>query len=228
MQNLHFDFKKEFEENYISKLREIGPDFYYQQRQEFNDKWKELEKSPEYKLGFKSCTKEFQDLCMKFIFLTQSSFSHQLRYNNQGGLNMAYSKFDYLLNETVKTGFFNKITELANFIRQKDIQFFSQDWNEFIDIISCIKQDMFIYCDPPYVGTIQDYIERGFNEDDLRKLVNMLEEIGVNFAISGCCTEEDKEKTLDFFAGHKVVFKDHKYNMNSKGQRKVNEYIAMN
>ena len=221
------NFEKEFEVNYISKLRELGPDFYYQQRQEFNEKWKELEKLEAFKLGIEFCANELRDLCMKLMFATQSSFSHQLRYNTNGGLNMAYSKFNYLLDETVKTGFFKRVNEFASFIKGNSVEFSSKDWDEFLDMISCVKQDMFVYCDPPYVDTAQDYVSKGFDWSSLRRMVNKLEDLGFDFAISGSCLEEDKEKVQDFFSDHSVVFKEHKYTMNSKGQKKVSEYLVI-
>jgi site-specific DNA-adenine methylase len=53
------------------------------------------------------------------------------------------------------------------------------------------RQDLFIYADPPYVGTGGGYIE-SFNDKRLEDLVQRLIEVGCNFAIS----EFDSEHVL--------------------------------
>ena len=42
----------------------------------------------------------------------------------------------------------------------------------------------FIYCDPPYLNTVDKYEMDDFNEDDSKELFNILEETGCKFAMS--------------------------------------------
>ncbi len=45
------------------------------------------------------------------------------------------------------------------------------------------KQNSFIYCDPPYLGTTDNY-SNSFTEDDSIRLFNCLQNAGCKFAIS--------------------------------------------
>lgn len=228
---------KIIEEKLIPKLKEGHGEFYYQIRKELNERWEEINKkgsyeqiiSDEYFPG-----QEAYDLSAKFLFLTQSSFSHQLRYNNQGGLNMAYSKFEYLLNDATVKGLYEKAEELRDLMTDSIFDFTALDWRVFLDQVEKEKKekdledsDCFIYADPPYVGTNQDYIERGFNGQDQIDLLKRLEELEYDFAISGSCNIEDDEKIIELYKDHRVVFKEYNYNLNSNGQRKVNEFLIL-
>lgn len=224
------------EEKLLPKFREKKGDFYYEIRNELNECWAKINDE----IFEKMISDEFfpshdaYNLSSKFLFLTQSSFSHQLRYNNQGGLNMAYSKFDYLLNEATIKGLYEKAEELRKVMSDCTFSFTCMDWRKFLDKVKQEKKkynmeddDCFIYADPPYVGTNQDYIERGFNETDQADLLKKLEELGYDFAISGSCNVEDDEKIIELYKDHQVVFKEYNYNLNSKGQRKVNEFLIL-
>lgn len=228
---------KIIEDKLIPNLKERHGEYYYELRKEVNEQWEKINKEGRFEkiLGDEFFPQQdVYELCAKFLFLTQSSFSHQLRYNNQGGLNMAYSKFEYLLNESTIKGLYDKAKELRDLLSDSTFQFTCMDWRVFLSTLKEEKkkqkledEDCFIYADPPYVGTNQDYIERGFNDQDQVDLLKNLEELGYNFAISGSCGEEDREKIIELYKDHQVVFKDYKYNLNSKGQRKVNEFLVL-
>ena len=235
-----FNFKEAFETYYVDKLRERGSEFYYQVRDEFNKKWREIGSN----INFYHLVDTEQDyppawlvkFLMDFFFLCQSGFSHQLRYNRKGELNMAYSKFAYLLDEKTREGLYQRLKQFTDFANGDEscIQFAYMDWRNFLkytqetmEACNHKPDKYFIYCDPPYVGTIQDYITKDFGEQDLKDMLRTLENMRFPFAISGSCSDEDKEKTIEFYKGHRVVFKDYQYNMNSKGAKTVNEYLVL-
>lgn len=90
-----FDFKKVFEEWYISKLKEGHSEFYYEVRDRFNKTWRELGMVSNNLKDYDNAPEDWKmKFVMDFFFLCQSSFSHQLRYNRKGEINMAYSKFE--------------------------------------------------------------------------------------------------------------------------------------
>lgn len=77
-----------------------------------------------------------------------------------------------------------------DFLENVNIRFFNEDCIKFINNIGLRglerpKEDasMFIYCDPPYVGTSNNYIS-GFSETQHIDLLNSLIEKGIMFAIS--------------------------------------------
>lgn len=227
---------KLIEEKLLPRFKEEKCDFYHEIRNELNEYWQKIDDETFEKMISDELfpSHDVYDICAKFLFLTQSSFSHQLRYNNQGELNMAYSKFDYLLNDSTIKGLYAKAEELRNLMNDRTFSFTCMDWKKFLDKVQQEKkqynmedEDCFIYADPPYVGTNQDYIERGFNEQDQADLLKKLEELGYDFAISGSCNIEDDDKIIELYKEHRVVFKEYNYNVNSKGQRRVNEFLIL-
>ena len=71
----------------------------------------------------------------------------------------------------------------------KNVQFTNFDFRKFIKSISFNPdrpmevQNTFIYCDPPYQGTTNNY-SNSFNESDFINLVETLEQTGCKYAIS--------------------------------------------
>ena len=77
-----------------------------------------------------------------------------------------------------------------DFLTKTNIRFFNEDCLKFIDNIGLRglerpKEDanMFIYCDPPYLGTANNY-EFSFTEEQSIKLFDSLINKGVKFAVS--------------------------------------------
>lgn len=77
-----------------------------------------------------------------------------------------------------------------NFLEKTNIRFFNEDCIKFIDNISSRglirpKEDdnMFIYCDPPYLGTSNNY-ENGFTEEQSNDLFDSLIKKNIKFAMS--------------------------------------------
>lgn len=65
-----------------------------------------------------------------------------------------------------------------------NVQFANQDFKDFFKNLSRVKdKDVFIYCDPPYLGTVNNY-QSGFCEDDTRQLFKLCVESGHKFMIS--------------------------------------------
>ena len=94
-----------------------------------------------------------------------------------------------------------------------DVFFENDDFEKFINKISFRgrendKQSSFIYCDPPYLNTTDNY-SNSFTEDDSKRLFNCLENAGCKFAIS----EFDNEFILN-------QAKERGLNVNIIGERK--------
>lgn len=69
-----------------------------------------------------------------------------------------------------------------------DVFFDNDDFEKFIDKISFRgrendKQNSFIYCDPPYLGTTDNY-SNSFTETDCVRLFDVLQKAGCKFAVS--------------------------------------------
>jgi DNA adenine methylase len=69
-----------------------------------------------------------------------------------------------------------------------DVEFMNVDFRAMLCRIPLSKRERanaFVYCDPPYLGTDNNYREAGkWREQDLRDLVGMLVASGIRFAVS--------------------------------------------
>jgi DNA adenine methylase len=113
---------------------------------------------------------------LRFIFLSNFTYlgtGHQLRYRNTK--NEYPEKFDYLIDATNKYLF--------------GVQFANTDFRKFIKNISFQIDDRpaaaktLIYCDPPYLGTQNNY-SNSFTEQDCIDLFDTIQETGCMFAMS--------------------------------------------
>jgi len=68
----------------------------------------------------------------------------------------------------------------------ENVQFNNTDFRKFFKSFEIQKNNekiYFIYCDPPYINTVNKY-EEGFNKNDCLDLFNALNKTGVNWAYS--------------------------------------------
>jgi DNA adenine methylase len=85
--------------------------------------------------------------------------------------------------ENPKSIFINKIQPTFDLI--KDVQFYSGDFRKFFSILrDRNNEDTFIYCDPPYLNTVDKYEMVEWIETDCSDLFDCLIETGCKFAYS--------------------------------------------
>tara|TARA_R110000824_G_scaffold395070_6_gene595410 strand:+ start:11106 stop:11879 length:774 start_codon:yes stop_codon:yes gene_type:complete len=87
-----------------------------------------------------------------------------------------------------KKRFFNVINECFNFLNKKDIKFNNKNFDVFLNSIIPIKdkskrKNIFIYSDPPYLQTDDNY-ENSFTKADSLELFEALEKTGCKWAMS--------------------------------------------
>ena len=89
-----------------------------------------------------------------------------------------------------KNNRFNRLCKFADKLASKEHYFTSFDYSviltEFVPELLKQRKKVFLYCDPPYVGTAQEYTNT-MGENDHKKLVSLLEDLskkGVTVAIS--------------------------------------------
>lgn len=104
--------------------------------------------------------------------------------------------------ENPKNHFFNKIDECFDFMF--NVKFSNMDCNKFIDVTSKRSKDkvkdVLIYCDPPYLGTNDNY-SNSFTDEQNNDLFDALEKSKCNFALSEFdhpfVLEQAKERNLN-------------------------------
>lgn len=132
-----------------------------------------------------------------FVLLAYS-FNHQIRFNNSHTFNSPFGKERSCFNSRMKDNLINFLNSLHN----KNISFTSENFND-LDL-SDLKEDDFVYADPPYListGTYNDG-KRGFTgwdvdeENNLLDLLNILNERNIKFALSNVLSHKGQENLL--------------------------------
>ena len=120
------------------------------------------------------------------------SFSNQIRFNKDNKFNMPVNKRDF--NDNLKNNTINFINEIHN----KNIFFTNNDFKELK--IEKLKEDDFVYCDPPYLITCASYNEQdGWNETkekQLLKLLDSLNDNNIKFALSNVLENKGKRNEI--------------------------------
>jgi DNA adenine methylase Dam len=143
----------------------------------------EYDLSKENKEGYLELRKAYNDGNKKwhiFYTLLAYSFNNQIRFNKKGEFNMPFGKGRSSFNPTLK----KKFEDFSNAIHNKNIKFTNNDFKKLN--IDKLKDDDFVYLDPPYLVTEATY-NTGWNEEtekDLLSLCDKLNEKGIKFAIS--------------------------------------------
>jgi len=122
---------------------------------------------------------------LRFLFVSNVSFlgtGEAIKYGTENPKNTLYLNL-------------NKTFELIH-----DVQFMNKCFSVFLNSIQIRKpNDTLIYCDPPYLGTNDNY-SNSFTEQDSRELFETLISTGCKFAIS----EFDNPIILDLAKEHNL------------------------
>jgi DNA adenine methylase len=106
---------------------------------------------------------------LRFLFMSNITFmgtGNSIKFGTENPKNTIY---DYL-------------NESFDFIH--DVQFMNKDFRVFFDGIQIREADTtFIYCDPPYLGTLDNYSD-SFTELDSSDLFDTLDSTGCKYAMS--------------------------------------------
>ena len=140
---------------------------------------------------------------LRFLFLSNYGYM-----GKPDSLRLSLSNTSYILLENLKL------------INQKMFNCFltNYDFRELLNKISwgndLNKEQAFIYCDPPYLGTTNNY-EFGFKEQDTIDLFNIMLESNMNFAIS----EFDNPIIIELAKKHKLNIEIIGEKVNMKNRR---------
>lgn len=151
------------------------------------------------------------ELLLLYLLLIYG-FNHMIRFNGAGLFNLPVGNVDF--NKNV----FAAINNYLDFMEQKDIQFYNQDFMNFLSDIK-LDKNSYIYLDPPYLISGSEY-NKYWNEQEEQRLCGFLDELnkkGIKFGITnlinhkGCVNETFLEWSHKYYS----------YNINSN-------YISFN
>lgn len=144
-----------------------------------------------------------------FYTLLAYSFNNQIRFNKKGEFNMPFGKGRSSFNPTLK----KKFEDFSNAIHNKNIKFTNNDFKKLN--IDKLKDDDFVYLDPPYLVTEATY-NTGWNEETEKELLSLcdrLNEKGIKFAISNVLEHNGSknEILINWSKNYNVNYLDYNY-----------------
>lgn len=107
-------------------------------------------------------------------------FNNQLRFNKQNKFNSSFDANKSSFNPSLK----KRLIEFCNKIQKLNISFYNLQFESFLD--QYIDSRDFVYCDPPYLGSVATY-NNSWNLTEERKLLFILTDLdrnGKKFALS--------------------------------------------
>ena len=120
------------------------------------------------------------------------AFNNQIRFNSNGEFNLPVGKRDF--NKKMQ----QKLSDFIDKIKEQNCKFTCLDFRKFD--IDTLKNNDFVYVDPPYLITCATYNEQGgwseTDEKDLLRFLDSLNEKGLRFALSNVLRSKGKENTI--------------------------------
>ena len=147
----------------------------------------------------------------RFIYLTKTGFNGLWRVNQKNQNNVGYNKKD----KDVDFGADN-----LRGISQK-LQNMTIEYEDFSAIKKEIKRGDFIYLDPPYLNSTQNYTREGFslaNHIELKELCDYIDSVGAYFLLSN----SNNETTRELYNNFNIDYVDMRQNINPDKSKREN------
>jgi len=154
---------------------------------------------------FNNETNHNDNYYIKLYVLIVFAFNNQIRFNSQGQFNLPPGKRDF--NQKMR----DKLSLFIEKLQKQNAIFINQDFSQ-LDI-QILKNNDFVYADPPYLITCASYNERGGwtdnHEIELLALLDRLHSNNIRFALSNVL--ESKGRTNEILLNW--IHTHHEYRM---------------
>lgn len=141
---------------------------------------------------FNAAQKEDSYYYIMLYVIIVYAFNNQIRFNSKGEFNLPVGKRDF--NKKMA----DKLTAFIDRIQTQNCVFTCKDFREFD--ISQLKENDFVYADPPYLITCATYNEQGgwkeAEEKDLLAFLDELHSKKLRFALSNVLRSKGKENKI--------------------------------
>lgn len=147
----------------------------------------------------------------RFIYLTKTGFNGLWRVNQKNQNNVGYNKKD----KNIDFGADN-----LRMISQK-LQNMTIEYEDFTAIKKEIKRGDFIYLDPPYLNSTQNYTKEGFSLEkhiELKELCDYINSVGAYFLLSN----SNNETTRELYNSFNIDYVDMRQNINPDKSKREN------
>lgn len=153
---------REFLEYHGAKLEEVGEEYYYSMRDEFNKNH-----DPLY-----------------FLFLNRSCFNGMIRFNSKNEFNVPFCRKTNRFSKALITKIVNQVEKVENILIEHGTnwKFICSDWQETYKNFSTNENAIF-YFDPPYIKRHSDYFDK-WTEEVNSNFFNTINNSTSNFVLS--------------------------------------------
>ena len=148
-----------------------------------------------------------------FLFLNRTSFNGIVRFNKKGFFNTPFCHKPERFDASFLTRVANQINWAARQMHGKDWQFACQDWRE---TYSAVREDDFVYLDPPYIGRNADYFSQ-WSDSDAVELAQRTQQLPCGYALSMWIKNSYRTNTHvdEMWPDHTVRLASHFYHVGS-------------
>ena len=197
---------RNFLEQEGQKLLSSGGEYYYEVRNRFN-----RGKDP-----------------LDFLFLNRCCFNGMIRFNSKGGYNVPFGHKPKRFSKAYITKIVNQIIHIQKISKDRNWSFICQD---FIQTLSQVTADDFVYCDPPYAGRHVDYYNGWSTENEL-ELHQLLDQCPARFILSTWFGNQHRQNPLidNLKNRFQVIKKEHFYHIGAseKNRKPMWEALVLN
>ncbi len=147
---------------------------------EYIDKYNLTKENEE---GFAQLRKEYNENPnpLMFYVVICYAFNNQIRFNKEGNYNMPFGRNKSSFNDRLR----KKFIAFVKHIQEQNIVIYN---SSFEHMFGLVNKSVFIYADPPYLGSVASYNEQGgwggMQEHLLLTLLDRADKDGIKFALS--------------------------------------------
>ena len=146
-----------------------------------------------------------------FFFLRMYAFNGMFRYNKNGEFNVPYSGMSYNKKTMDKNIDFYSCQELQEIFSRTTLC--NEDFETFLNL-HIPKENDFLFLDPPYDTTFSTYDNNIFNEDDHRRLFNVINNLRCNWML----VIKTSPLIEDLYKNFNIIRYDKLYQVNFKNR----------
>ncbi len=187
-------------------LSQYGKDYYYQVRDRFNEHHDPLD----------------------FLFLNRSCFNGVIRFNSKGEFNVPFGHKPERFSKSYITKIVNQVKTVHQLCQLNEWEFLCQDFRE---TLSVVKDEDFVYCDPPYVGRHTGYFNTWGDANEV-EMFERLQSCGCRFLLSTWHSNEHRQNPYleRLWSVFHVVTREHFYHVGAKesNRKPMLEALVMN
>lgn len=151
---------------------------------------------------------------LDFLFLNRSCFNGMIRFNGNGSFNVPFGHKPLRFSKSYITKIVNQVKFVSERSKVAKWKFFKKN---FIDVLSLVDTDDFVYCDPPYIGRHVDYYN-GWDENEEKTLYKLLCKCPSKFILSTWHSNQHRENPFikSLWSKFHIIKIEHFYHVGAK------------